>query len=263
MVNLKLAAAALAAGAALTGCIHAVEPTTHLANAPADSQWVDAASRTWRTDLPLRPEVPPVPSGGIAPGMELGQRDTAGGIWRCSAGAEATDPQGHPVMIATGHCDVNRGVPVTTADGTPVGVYADSRVGHTDIDSYVSQLRLNPGVQPASGASLGGWPVDGVLIARTAEVLPRGTSVCMAGYKIGGVACGKLDLGMKDQLWVKVTGAAPGDSSGPAWIVDSNGRAVYVGVILEGPKHPIGESSITIASAEPYMREHGLEIARG
>lgn len=267
----KYALAAAMATALLTGCSPELEPpATHLASGPidsTDSQWVDAKSRNWRTDLPLRPNVSPLStSGGIAPGMEITQLSPdRATTWHCSAGAEATDAQG-PVMISTGHCDANAGAPVTTPDGQPVGTYADSWIGDPKIhfSNEVSVLRLTPGAKPTGPAMLGGWPVDGVLQADTVDALPSGTSVCMQGFPLRGAVCGKLDMALPSRLGVRIgTPVVGGNSGGPAWIVDAaSERAVYVGVILSSANDDHG-SSVIIANAEPYMREHNLEITRG
>lgn len=278
MVSVRPAAAAIAVAALLSGCSHpGGGATPAVASEPpaAETQWVDAASRTWRTDLPTRPALPRESGGGIAPGTELTQPIDGGATIRhCSANLTAEGGGGALAMLATGHCDGAPGTPVT-AVGRPIGVYSDSRYPRSsDLDAEVALLRLDSGAGATPTTHLGGFPVDGVLRVDTVKQLARGTSLCMQGFRLG-VACGHVDSAQTGYMLVELEGAQvrPGDSGGAAWLVDTAGRAVVVGVMLDtanfgtcqspAPDGCTGGSSVTVAYAEPLMREHNLTIARG
>jgi len=253
---------AAAAALSLAGCATTATATTTAAPATSQSPWVDASTRTWRTDLPARLEI--ASTSGIAPGAELQQLSGDGATIRhCSFGAVVEDSAGTRGALETGHCAFDAGGAVTI-NSAAVGTYTNTRDTYGGSPADVALLRLNPGVQIASGAMrLGGLPVDGVLAADTARALPQGTSVCMQGYR-AGVVCGHLDAALSTGLMVTVDGAQieGGNSGGAGWIVDTTGRAVVVGPILEAASFA-GGSSVTIALAEPMMRAAGLTIVRG
>lgn len=277
MVNLKLIAAGTAAAAALTGCSQtdagsAARPSLSLTATEMHSQWVGAADRRWRSDLPAIPDAAQGPQDRTAGPLQLGSpilqplSDIRAEI--CSAGAWFTDPAGGSVMLAAGHCDKTPGEAVSIAprpgasrgELVAIGEYANETLDDTAL------LRLNNGVTPASDSAVvgGRWPVSGVLDTATAASLPPTVSVCVVGAKLG-LQCGRLMLTSEDSALVDLPSRAEnlkGNSGGSAWLIDDTDRAVLLGSIVEASTSP-ASTTLTVRYAAPLVRDLNLKIVEG
>ena len=277
MVNLKLISAAAAVAAVLAGCSptdagSTARPSLSLTAAEMHSQWVGAAERRWRSDLPAIPDAAQGPQDRTAGPLRLGspilQPLSESRAEICSAGAWFTDPAGDSVMLAAGHCDKKSGEAVAVSpragasrgELVPVGVYADGTLDDTTV------LRLNTGVVPATDSAVvgGRWPVGGVLDTATAASLPPSVSVCVVGAKLG-LQCGRLMLTSEDSALVDLPGRAEnlqGNSGGSAWLIDDTDRAVLLGGIVKASTNP-ASTTLTVRYAAPLVRDLNLKIVEG
>lgn len=275
-MNVRMVATAAAAAAVLSGCTTdaGMEATTPLSLTATEtySQWVGANDRQWRTDLPVIPDPAQGPadrdSGPLRLGSPILQPVSATDAELCSAGAWFTDSQGGNVLLTAAHCDKNPGEAVAVAprdlasreELIPIGRYTDHNFDDTAV------LRLNPGVTPAPDSTMvaGRWPASGVLQPTEEAVPPRGASVCVVASKVG-VQCGELTVSTAATVLVDIplrSGPVKGNSGGSAWLIDTNNRAVLLGVVVQAATTP-ETTTFKVRTAASLVSTLDLKLVEG
>jgi hypothetical protein len=213
MVNKSvIAAAAAAAAALLPGCSN-VASGSPLASAQPPMREVPASEISTTATSTLTPPV------GIGSGTVLRFEDGAG----CRLGWVMPDGLGGVVGLTAGHCgppSTGVGGPVTV-DGVVIGTADYSQTNRTYGD--VAEIRFDPILDvPVS-------PVAGVITAAEMGKLPDGTPVCTLR------GCAPLRASGRNYAttWFDREVIIDGDSGGPVWLTDVQGRPVIAGTVDE------------------------------
>lgn len=267
-MNTKLVLAAVAAAAALSGCTHDAtvsQPATeHVPATVTAAPKVISAAGPWQT-MPDRPtpDTAPRDASGSQYGPEIrpGVGITSNGEG-CTAGIAL--PLANPTLLFTaGHCVERVGADVNLIAGAAGGELSAVRIG-TALDAGragslgdIGVVQLDPTAPLAAGEELfaGRWKLDGILSAAEAQRLQPGTSICVDG-SMSGVKCGRLTAAGERSARIAFTGAGlqEGDSGSPAWLVDANDHAVFLGLAVSTRETPSGPTA-RITYIDPVLAE--------
>lgn len=184
------------------------------------------------------PPPPPLPAASVlGPGVGITVDDAGGsGAKRCTAGFLVRGSAGRPGLLTAGHCNGpgGRGTAVINYSGSgrdeTVGTVTESvyaGVAWDDDDIALISLDDN-GTIPLTSNIVGGQAVTGVL-----ATVVVGDQLCKFGIGTGRRECGRAVLVEGN----KVAFSAPtmcGDSGGPVFVLQPDGSAAAVGVLVAG-----------------------------
>ncbi|UEA25167.1 S1 family peptidase [Mycobacteroides abscessus subsp. abscessus] len=253
---------AVAAGATavvmLSGCSTSVagQPiaetpnvTTAAADASAESPYVSV------TVTPPRVGNDGVQYGNLPyPGIAIGQHQADGRTKDCSLGPQVRS--GSRVgFLTAGHCDRTPGGEVFVfADPDAkqpvlVGVISDAGVSTAPSPDLDVAILWTNSADPSAARIAGKYPVVGVMPTEQVRRLPAGTPICVDGAW-SGVHCS--DLISADEKIRYEHGTEGGDSGGPVFVVDREGRATLIGIHRgHDPDMPtVGEATILAAALD-------------
>ncbi len=164
------------------------------------------------------------------PGIGFSFRDAANDLQLCTLGPAVTDG-----FLTAGHCsaaqrptpaDLSKDQDAVMSEQVPFGTV----IGAADNGSSVDSAAIRDVTVPAGATKIAGrYPVAGVLTREGAFNLPRDTPICLNGAK-SGVVCAPIHTASGDfvQFGNKVR---KGDSGSAVFVVDSENRALLVGIL--------------------------------
>lgn len=165
----------------------------------------------------------------ISPGDRIDYMTDEGSASFCTVGYVYTGSNGHAYAITAGHCQTDDPGHVVDASATVTGRFVDSLVAppRSGGPDY-GLIDFGPDVTPRS--------VIGDEIAVAAAEPPAvelGQTVCRLGVS-SGEHCGTVAYRYGDEqlMTTDMPASVPGDSGGPVWLVDDNGKAHIIGIWL-------------------------------
>lgn len=248
--------AALATALAVSACSSAVEgqpvaaPATGSPSATAAAADASAESPYVAVDVtPSRVGNDHVQYGRLPyPGVAIGQHQANGRTKDCTLGPRIS--AGSRVgFLTAGHCDRTPGGQVFTfADPGAqqpvlVGVLSDTDVTTAPSPDRDVAVLWTTAADPAATRIAGKYPIVGVMPTEQVRRLPAGTPICVDGAW-AGVRCSDLISAGELIRYKRVT--EDGDSGGPVFVVDRDGRATLIGIhrgVDEVATH-VGEATI-------------------
>lgn len=216
----------------------ATETTTHTAAMPPvqESRWV---TPPWQGKV--NSDNVGAQFGPAAPGVVISQHQPDGSSKDCTVGPAVVGG-----VLTAGHCDKASGGEVfvfLTAEGGPdsAGFYRGTKKPEVDSegrpvpeDGVVRDFtELLTDTAPGVTRIAGHYPVAGVLTVEATRSLEPDTPICVDGA-VTGVSCGPLLNADEGGLMSIGVETDHGDSGGPVFVVDRQGRAALAGLVYGG-----------------------------
>lgn len=237
-MNLKSAVIALAvATAALSACgapEKLVRVTPAAAGITSGPAWV--AAREW-VNVDGQGSYTPF-SYTPAPGVRILHTGTDGSLKACSLGPAVRREGGYGSgFLTAGHC-LNSNAPTTMrlatdgVGGSTAFAVADRSTGS---QSWVENTAVDGASiwGPSATPRIAGWPVAGALtVAGVRELVKVGDPICFVGATTQRVTCGPAVSVSGSQILFRRSSSEHngGDSGGPTFLVDKEGRAHLIGI---------------------------------
>lgn len=188
------------------------------------------------------------------PGIAIGQHQADGRTKDCSLGPQVRSGS-RTGFLTAGHCDRTPGGEVFVfADPDAkqpvlVGVISDADVATAPSPDRDVAILWTDSADPSATRIAGRYPVVGVMPTEQVRKLPAGTPICVDGAW-SGVHCS--DLISADEKIRYEHGTEGGDSGGPVFVVDREGRATLIGIHRgHDPDMPtVGEATILAAALD-------------
>lgn len=223
--------------------------TTAAADASAESPYVSV------TVTPPRVGNDGVQYGNLPyPGIAIGQHQADGRTKDCTLGPQVRSGS-RAGFLTAGHCDRTPGGEVFVfADPDAkqpvlVGVISDAGVSTAPSPDLDVAILWTNSADPSAARIAGKYPVVEVMPTEQVRKLPAGTPICVDGAW-SGVHCS--DLISADEKIRYEHGTEGGDSGGPVFVVDREGRATLIGIHRgHDPDMPtVGEATILAAALD-------------
>ncbi|MGV0627470.1 S1 family peptidase [Mycolicibacter minnesotensis] len=189
-----------------------------------------------------------VASAGPMPGIELLDDSSS-----CTAGFVTQGQDGGYYLLTSGHCDSHDGSQWTDIFETPLGTISASENNGHDRDAAI--IRLDPAAGRPNGSIAGRYPVANVL---TAEQIHVGMTICKVGAQTDET-CGPVTAVHGNIVETRVLSTL-GDSGSPGFVVNPDGTAGAVGILMGGPEED--ESTTEFVLVDPILRQWGLRVVR-
>lgn len=170
----------------------------------------------------------------------------------CTAGFAAQGADGY-YLLTSGHCDMHDGSQWTDAFETPLGRITASENDGADHDAAI--IRLDPAAGVPNGSVGGRYPVRDVL---TAEQIHPGMTLCKIGA-MTGETCGAVTVVDGNVIETRVFSTL-GDSGSPGFVINPDGTASAVGILMGGPEDD--DSTTSFVMVDPLLRQWGLHVLR-
>lgn len=189
-----------------------------------------------------------VASAGPMPGIELLDDNSS-----CTAGFVTQGDDGGYYLLTSGHCDSHDGSRWTDIFETPLGRITASENNGEDRDAAI--IRLEPEAGRPNGRIAGRYPVANVL---TADEIHVGMTICKVGAQTDET-CGPVTAINGNVVQTRVF-STMGDSGSPGFVVNPDGSAGAVGILMGGPEDD--DSTTDFVLVAPILRQWGLHVLR-
>jgi len=185
-------------------------------------------------------DLPPVSAAGPGAGIYVDYADGSGGMG-CTAGFLVRTSTGQAGVLTAGHCNRPGELSKVTMNLAGILPYATLGTFSQTVSEGVRSEQHDVGLivldgdhVPQTSAIAASLPVSGV-----ATDLQIGQQLCKFGMGSGGAACGQV-LNVTDSKVVFLAAGQCGDSGGPVYLVQSDGTASAVGILIRGgdPRTP-------------------------
>ncbi len=185
-------------------------------------------------------DLPAASAVGPGAGIYVDYADGSGGMG-CTAGFLVRTSTGQAAVLTAGHC--NRPGEPSRVTMNLAGILPYATVGtfsqtvsegvHTE-QHDIGLIALDSDSVPQSSAIADSLPVSGV-----ATDLQIGQQLCKFGMGSSEAACGQI-LDVTDSKVVFLAPGRCGDSGGPVYLIESDGTASAVGILIRGgdPRTP-------------------------
>lgn len=188
------------------------------------------------------------------PGIAIGQHQADGRTKDCSLGPQVKAGT-RTGFLTAGHCDRTPGGEVFVfADPDAqqpvlIGVITDAEDSTAPSPDLDVAVLWTSSADPSAARIAGQYPVVGVMPTEQVRELPAGTPICVDGAW-SGVQCS--DLISADEKIRYEHSTEGGDSGGPVFVVDRQGRATLIGIHRgHDPDNPtVGEATILAAALD-------------
>lgn len=222
---------------ALSAALLAALPPATASAAPDDVRgpWVALRSGPqYSPPLSFRPS--PYPHTGVSVFASDTGADTSS---QCTISWPVRDPDGDYAFLTAGHCVDDGGDQLWIRDRSghsidlPPLTAIEQGVDSKGIVHDSARFYLPGGASLDDAMVAPGVAIRGVLSVEEVKWLPRGTIMCMNGAR-SGISCGPFERGYLDAFeWHG--SAVHGDSGAPIFVVNANGDAMAVGMLMSGP----------------------------